>query len=381
MDSQSYYLNRLLAMSDRHVIKVIAGMHGVGKSSLLFAVARTLAERGVPDENILLADFAALRYGETFNYREMNGYIENNINNGGELYLFLDSMPDLTAFDGIVGSLYLNRRLNIYITAANRRIVAELTDALPTGAATVTEILPFAAVPERSALPRLYDGEDFEYQAGLMARIFLTEIVERRQLRDAALLREILCKLLANLNGSLSAPKIAAMLKDGGRTVSVHTAGDYLSALVDAYVVYPVPRYDIASQTVLRSTMKYFVADPGGMLRHYLGDSKAQTLRAALAVNAVWAALTRAGGRVYTGRNGNKSVDLVHIVDGVSAYYQLADGAEELAKKIRVLSAIRDQYPKTVLTLDEQSPADHRGIKILSVADFFRKENQTSKSN
>ena len=112
-----------------------------------------------------------------------------------------------------------------------------------------------------------------------------------------------------------------------------------------------------------------------GMTDFYLGAA-AEKLGGAILANLVWAKLARGGDIVYEGRVGGKSVDFVQTAGGKPTYWQVAADDEEKARKIRILAAIRDQYPKTVIVAKEQPAEDAKGIKILSAADFFRQENE-----
>ncbi len=376
-DSLPYYRRKLVDLIDKHVIKILVGMHGSGKSTVFAELTDDLIEHGIAEEHIFFVDFAAVHYGETLAYDAMRDFLTATLANGEKAAVFLDGLPDIAAFDGIIGSLYINRRLNIFVSVANRPIAAALTASLPSGATTTMEVVPVCGgeEPFGSALPyaegRPFDKRCGEYMAGLMARTVLEEIVGRRQFRDTELLRTLFCEILKALNEDLSAPKLAAKLtaKTAGRKISVHTVTDYLAAFYEALIVYPVPRFDVESGAVLRSAVRYYVTDPGGFCTFFLGQTALDKMRTALWHNAVFLALLRQGGTVYVGKSGAKIVDFVHITaDNTPTYWQIAPDEAAKKAKLRVLAGIADQYPKRVLTLFDTPDENVKGIVVMNAS-------------
>ena len=379
-DNTTYFRQKLAALIDKHTIKIFAGMHGIGKSTVFAALADELIHHDIAEENIFFVDFAALHYGEALAHEEMRSFLAQKLSGGENAAVFLDDLPDAASFDGIIGSLYLNRRLSVFVSVANRKLIAELTATLLSGAVTVVEAVPFFAgeEPFASSLPYVggnpFDKRCGEYMEGLMARITLQEIVGRNRFRDLDLLHTLFCELLTALGEDLSAPKLAAVLtaKAAGRKISVHTVTDYLAALYDAFIIYPVPRIDVESGAVLRSAVRYYVADPAGFGALFLGQAQLAKMRRALFYNAVFFALLRQGGKVYVGKSGAKIVDFVHITaDNTPEYWQIAEDDAAKKAKLRILANIRDQYPKRVLTLFDEPDENVKGIVVRNVAEAF----------
>lgn len=82
--------------------------------------------------------------------------------------------------------------------------------------------------------------------------------------------------------------------------------------------------------------------------------------------NVVYLELLRRGNKVFVGKINNLEVDFVCInQEGVSYYQVAATGRDEttLSRELSSLEAIRDHYPKTILTLDEDPDADYNGIR------------------
>ena len=79
--------------------------------------------------------------------------------------------------------------------------------------------------------------------------------------------------------------------------------------------------------------------------------------------NLVYFELLRRGYKVTIGKAGNTEVDFVAERQGVYQYFQVtADMAaqETFEREIRPLENIRDNYEKTILTMDRLTPGNYK---------------------
>lgn len=75
---------------------------------------------------------------------------------------------------------------------------------------------------------------------------------------------ESIVRFLADNIGNLSVIKrISDAMTSQGRKVSVHTVENYISALSDSYIFYPVYRYDAKGKQLLKTGQKYYLVDTG----------------------------------------------------------------------------------------------------------------------
>ena len=83
--------------------------------------------------------------------------------------------------------------------------------------------------------------------------------------------------------------------------------------------------------------------------------------------NMVYLELLRRGYQVYVGTTAQGEVDFVAKDEKGLAYYQVSESTQQpevLERELNPLKSIRDQYPKTLLTLDEiNAEADYNGIQ------------------
>ena len=77
----------------------------------------------------------------------------------------------------------------------------------------------------------------------------------------------------------------------------------------------------------------------------------------------------------FRGKVGDREVDfVVQGDDGRIIYIQVAVSVadeEKLKQELAVFEAIKDNYPKYLLTLDDVFVADHNGIRTLNIIDFL----------
>ena len=78
--------------------------------------------------------------------------------------------------------------------------------------------------------------------------------------------------------------------------------------------------------------------------------------------------------KVYIGKVDDLEVDFVAIdADGIT-YYQVAATVRDektLKRELASLQQIKDQYPKFILTLDDDPTADYDGIKRVNALEWM----------
>ena len=77
---------------------------------------------------------------------------------------------------------------------------------------------------------------------------------------------------------------------------------------------------------------------------------------------------------MFVGKCGTQEIDFVVRQGGETAYYQVAEtlrGEGVLERELRPLRDLRDNYPKTVVTLDPMPPSSDDGIRCVNAVDFL----------
>ena len=210
-----------------------------------------------------------------------------------------------------------------------------------------------------------------EYLTGLYNTIVLKDVVARRKITDVMMLESIV-RFLADNIGNLSVIKrISDAMTSQGRKVSVHTVENYISALSDSYIFYPVYRYDAKGKQLLKTGQKYYLVDTG--LRNIINGTKGGDLGHILE-NSVFLELARRGGEIYVGKVDNAEIDFIVIKGEAREYYQISLSVRDentMQRELAPLQAIQDYYPKYLLTLDNDPVVLHNGIKQMYVIDWL----------
>ena len=90
--------------------------------------------------------------------------------------------------------------------------------------------------------------------------------------------------------------------------------------------------------------------------------------------NIVFLELKRCYRDVYVGTIEGREVDFVVFENAAPRYFQVAltvRDPETLKRELAPRKVIRDEYPKTLITLDCDPPLDHDGIRQVSAVDFL----------
>lgn len=388
------YLNHLMSWKDMRIIKVITGIRRCGKSTLLQQYQNELRAIGVADEQIISIRFEEFDNEPLQDPKEFYAYVKDRLCADKQNYIFLDEVQLVEGFEKVVNSLYLRPNVDIYMTGSNSHMLSGELATLLSGRYVTIHVFPlslaeYASVNEgysldvynrytgTSSLPYTLQIND-EHQL----HIYLQDIYNTVIMRDVVLHNKIdnintlvrLSRFLADNIGNLNSSKrIADTLTSSGAKTNSHTVDTYLQYLCEAYMFYPIRRYDIKGNEFLRIGQKYYIADVG--LRHML-IGRRNIDRGRVLENMVYLELRRRGYDVYVGYVNGNEVDFVAQRDGVTEYYQVAEsviGQETLKRELASLLAIRDHYTKYLLTLDNQPPVDHNGIHQLYAVDWLLK--------
>jgi len=394
MVQRRQYMNKLIKMKDENIIRVITGIRRCGKSTLLLLFQEYLKQQGVSDEQIVSVNFEDMQYEPLLDYRKLYEHVSARLMPEKKTYVFLDEIQNVPQFQKVVDSLYIKDNVDVYITGSNAHMLSGDLATLLSGRYIEINMLPlsfaeyyemkggdkreaFTADYQSGAFPQaaaIADDEvRLDYIRGIYNTVLLKDIVARKKITDVALLESVTRFLLDNVGNIVSSNKIADSLTSFGRKTTAVTVENYVSALMDAYVLYKAPRYDVKGKQHLKSLEKYYAADIS--LRHLLlGDRNRDIGR--ILENIVYLELIRRGYTVQIGKVGEKEIDFVTSAGDQRIYYQVSASVLDSAtfeREFAPLQIIKDHYPKFVLTMDDL-PTGQDGIIQKNIIDFLLEE-------
>jgi hypothetical protein len=405
MVQRKEYLDNLLQWKDEQVIKVVTGIRRCGKSTLLAQFQEQLKQNGVSDEQVVSVNFEELEYEELLDYKKLYAYLKEHLVEGKTTYIFLDEIQKVNCFEKVVDSLYVKPNVDIYITGSNAYMLSGDLATLLTGRYVEIKMLPLSfkeflevtgldtekgfaeylrngGLPYVAVMDRTTEKVD-AYLEGIYNTVIVRDIEDRqarkesnianRKINDIALLKTI-AKYLASVIGSpVSVRGITDYLISSGRKISANTVNDYVEALTESFIFYPVERFDIVGKQILKVNRKFYMVDLG--LRNHILPRRNYDLGFSIE-NVVYFELLRRGYKVAMGKCDDSEVDFVAEKNGVYTYFQVtADmtSKETFDREMKPFYNIKDNYEKIVLTLDHLSVGNYNGIKVVNILDWLTK--------
>lgn len=398
------YLNVLKNWKDEQVIKVITGIRRCGKSTLLTLYQDYLRTQGITEDQIISINFEELENESLLDYKALYDHIKQRLHAEKTTYIFLDEIQRVADFQKTVDSLYVKKNIDIYITGSNAYLLSGELATLLSGRYIEINMLPlsFAEFCEikggndkdpllseymrNGSLPyvAMLDGSSEKadmYLEGIYNTIIVKDIEDRqkrkeqdpnkRKITDIALLKNISKFLASSVGNPISIKSIADYITSSGRSVSYNTVDDYVEALVEPYIFYPVERYDVLGKQLLKTNQKMYIVDLG--IRRHLLPRKKYDLGFSLE-NVVFLELLRRGYEVSIGKVGTTEIDFVARKNDNVYYYQVtASMVEEstFEREMAPLRNINDNYPKTVITLDRFTLGNYEGIQVVNAIDWL----------
>ena len=390
------YLDDLISLKDKKLIKVVTGIRRCGKSTLFELYKDLLLQQGIRKEQILSLDLEDGDLADIDDDRKLYSFVNNKILKDQMNYIFLDEVQRVKDFQKAVDALYIKDNCDVYITGSNAYILSGELATLLSGRYVEIKMLPLSFKEYVSARDKTSDPEHLyqdyihnssfpyalelerprdirQYLDGIYNSIIVKDIISRRHISDVEMFKSVARFLFDNIGNPVSCKRIADTMTSAGRKISVHTVENYLDALTESFIFYRASRYDIKGKQYLRSGDKYYAADLG-LRYHVLGSKKADAGH--ILENVVYLELLRRGYEVYVGKVDQSEVDFIAVGEEGEEYYQVAytlvdaDG-RTLERELSPLDAIKDHNPKYLLTMDYGPLVSHNGIKQLYVLDWL----------
>lgn len=389
------YLDKLIAFKDKQLVKIVTGIRRCGKSTLLELYREWLIGQGVKEERIISINFEDIDYEELTDYKKLYEYLKSKLSESEMTYIFLDEVQNIDKFPKVVDSLYIKNNVDIYITGSNAYMLSSEIATLISGRYVQIEMLPLSfkeymestgnsndyAVKykeylENSSFPYALQlkgqpKEISDYLESIYNTIVIKDIVNRKKISDPMILKSVLRFIFDNIGSPLSSKKIADTLTSNGRKIDSKTIERYIEALMESYIIYQAPRYNIKGKQYLKTLEKYYVVDIG--LRYMLLESRKADAGHILE-NVVYLELLRRGYKVYVGKVNEFEVDFVALNNKGTTYFQVALTTRDentLLRELRPLESIKDHYPKIILTLDDDPETHYNGIRRINALDWL----------
>lgn len=391
------YLKKMIDAKDTDFIKVITGVRRSGKSTLLLMFRDYLLANGVKEENIVHINFESAKYDDIKDYKDLYKYIEDKVKDE-KIYLLLDEIQSVSSWEKAINSFKVDFNMDIYITGSNAYLLSSELSTLLSGRyieikmypLSFKEFLVFNNYDENNleekfneylkygGLPAitLIKGNDeliLSYLNDIYNTIVKKDIIDRNNIKDVALLENIIKYLFNNVGSPISSNKISDYLNSNKvvQKSNHQTIDNYLNMLEKSYIIYKADRTDVKSKSLLKTLGKYYVSDSGirNIILGFRNINEGHLLE-----NIVYLELLRRGYRVNIGKIGDYEVDFVAENPHTIRYYQVAQSISDedvRAREIRSLENIPDNYEKIILSMDKSINNDYNGIKVRNIISWL----------
>ena len=419
------YLKQIVAKEKDGMIKIVTGIRRCGKSYLLNVLFRQhLLEEGVEERDIIML---ALDEDVNIRYRnplELGKYIrELCAAQSRYFYVLLDEiqkvdsiqnpyLPDnpkeRVGFVDVLLGLKNIPNVDLYVTGSNSKMLSKdiLTEFKDRGEEirvnpltfdefvsayhgdsrmAWTEFMMYGGMP--FVLSKKDHADKAAYLTGLFERTYISDVIERNNLKGDKDVLEDLLNILASSVGSLTnTTKLENTFRsERGVRISHNTISAYIDTFIDAFIIKKVARYDIKGRKYIGAQQKYFYSDVG--LRNARLNFRQQEENHIME-NILYNELTARGISVDVGvietmivnAEGKRQRSLLEVDfvchRGHARYYiQSALTVAEESKRqqeTRSLMKISDSFVKIVVVRDNIVRwYDEAGILYIGVEDFL----------
>ena len=389
------YLDKLIALKDKNIIKVITGVRRCGKSTLMEIFQDFLKSQGIEEERIIAINLEDYDFFELRQPAKLHSYIKERLSKDKMTYVFIDEIQHCDNFPDVVDSLYIKKNVDLYLTGSNAYMLSSEIATLISGRYIEIPMLPlsfkeyvsstggendlsrkYLSYIENSSFPYALELEGQtkeikDYLEGIYNTIVVKDISNRKKVQDIMMLESVARFVFDNIGNPLSTKKIADTMTSDGRKIDVKTVEKYLAGLLESFILYRAKRYNIKGKQYLKTLEKYYVVDIG--LRYMLLGTRGTDVGHILE-NVIYLELLRRGYEVYVGKVDDLEVDFVAMEQKRTIYFQVAASVRDeatLKRELNPLQKISDHYQKFILTLDEDPEADYEGIRRVNALDWL----------
>lgn len=392
------YTDKIMPFVNTSFVKILTGIRRSGKSTILKMIMDRLKEDyGVLENQIISYCFDSMQY-EGLSSKQMYEELKSKIRKPEKTYFFLDEVQEIEGWEKVINSLVSEFDVDIYVTGSNSRMMSSEISTYLTGRYVAFQVytLSFREYLEFKAkhsdlkdikleladyiklggfpathLQKYSQDEIYTIVRDIYHSTIYSDIVKRNQIRKVDQLERVVKYAFNNVGNTFSAKSISDYLKAEKRALDNETVYNYLEKLEKAYLLHRCSRYDLQGKEILKTQEKFYLADTS--LRYsvlgYNDDTVASSLE-----NVVYLELCRRGYTVQIGKYSDGEIDFVANRQNDKVYIQVTQriASEKTEKReYERMLAIKDNYPKYVLTADEFSGGNYNGIKTMHIADFL----------
>lgn len=368
-------MDKLLGLKENFSVKIISGVRGVGKSTLLRDFAESLRATGISESEIIFIDCE--ENPQLKNYQQLYEFVDAKTTELDRFFLLIDEIDLVEEWAKALNALFVGAPAEIYVTGSSETLSEKISALLPENCdvlkmcplsfaeygkiseseSILEDYLHFGGMPsalgmDKNILPKFLRGLGYE---------ILFDIAEKNFLSDASLLR-VLTKFLArNVGESVNANEYFRSLGENNFRKMRH----YLSVMVDSGLFKRVLRLDVKSDTFMVGGEKFYCVDNGVL------SGLSEVGEKDLIENAICNELLRRGYEVSTGKFGAMNINFVANKSAERIFIQVLppDDSITVRRLTRPFRALPEDFEKILIS---RSPVKNLGsVKNITLREFL----------
>lgn len=386
------YIAKIRSLIDVPIIKILVGIRRSGKSTIFEMIQNELLKRGIKKEQIIVRNYTNVELSD-LTANEMLADVKKDITNNDKYYLFLDELQEIDGWEKVVNQLMEQGNVDIYVTGSNSKLMSsEIATylsgryvSIPVYTLSFAEYLAFADNTLTAqqllenyikmggfpliAANKLDTQSAYQIVQDIYKAIVTNDIIRRHRINKQDLFDRVVKFILDNMGKTFSANSIVKFLRSEHRTISVESIYNYLKWLEQAFIIHKCQRYDVIGKSILKTQEKYYLGDVS--LKYGLMGYN-NTMLPAIIENIVYLELRRRGYEVFIGKNQTQEIDFIAQKQDDKVYVQVCVNLPpDSTRETDNLLAIKDNYPKYVVTLDNLAVGNVNGVQIVHLSDFL----------
>ena len=283
-------------------IKVITGIRRSGKSFILKRLYQKLSNE-IPRENILFINFENDRLSGSLTLealRNMYDIFKIKSDPAHRLYLFLDEIQNIPAWEKFVRTVYDSEDVDIYITGSNSQLLSSEFSTVIGGRVLeyrlqpfnfkefldfhgYKQLDPFSLNEKKAEISQLFetyldfggfcetfmlsDKQKAIYRQSLLEKIVLKDIINRYRIQKPDVIQKLFLYIAKNPGTVVSASRLSTAIGIDDKTVSL-----FLSYLSSVFLLERIDKYQWKTKNIFQTQKKYYLSD--NLFTHLCRESR-----------------------------------------------------------------------------------------------------------
>ncbi len=401
------YQSELFELIGSKPIKIVTGFRRSGKSFLVQkTISQLIAEKKIAKKNVLYLNFEDYQLASINNAQLLDEVFQlfmNEIAEEGKRLIVLDEIQLVKDWDKFVRTIYEKyRNIEIILTGSNSELLSSELGSNLAGRFVEIKILPFdfkeftlirglniksekdyfeninkinslfgeylnfGGLPELVSITT--EKAKQSYLEGVLSKVVLDDVVNRFNVRQPAVIDQIIKYLFIGTGNITSYARISTHLKTAGHDVKSDTVANYVDFIVKTFAMYALEKLEYKQSRVFGTIKKFYSVDTG-FSALYGGYIK---IYSRLLENVVFLKLKRESDQINFGQNeSGKEIDFVVTErDRSVTNYQVAVTLNESNKDRELSSFVSiDRYISNgrhlfLSTDTDEKTIEYSGIEI-----------------